>query len=267
MNKAQIAKILNTHAFHHFIVALVVLNAVIFGLETSSPIMTKWGAEIELLNHIIIWIFAFELSIKLWTIGPREFFKNGWHTFDFIIVLVSILVPFGPWAALRVLRVLRLFVMLEFVPKMSLVIKTIHHALPGIAHTFIFGFILFYVWSLIGHGIFHKAAPELFGNIGQTMWTLFKLATMDGWESEIAQKISQVPLYWLYCVLFIISIALVVFNLCVGVIVDGLSQVSEAAQAKDTNDSHSIDNDDLRNELKEIKKQLAQLNKKLISKL
>jgi voltage-gated sodium channel len=202
--------------------------------------------------------------IKIWTIGLRRFFKDGWHTFDFIIVLVSVLAPFGPWAALRILRVLRLFIMLEFIPKMSLVIKSIHHSLPGIFHTFVFGFILFYVWALIGHGIFHKASPELFGDIGQTMWTLFKLATMDGWESEIAQKINQVPFYWLYCVLFIISIALVVFNLCVGVIVDGLAQASQAAQPH--TDSDSMDSDDLKGELKDIKKLLDQLNQKLDSR-
>ena len=264
MTKAKIAKILNTHSFHHFIIALVILNAVFFGLETSSAIMSQWGPQINFVNLMIIGIFMCEIVIKIWTIGLRNFFKNGWHTFDFAVVLLSVIAPFGPWAALRVLRVLRLFIMLEFVPKMSLVIKSIHHSLPGIFHTFVFGFILFYVWALIGHGIFNQAAPELFGNIGQTMWTLFKLATMDGWESEIAQKISQVPFYWLYCVLFIISIALVVFNLCVGVIVDGLAQASQAAQARSNSDS--LDEDALKIELNEIKNQLKQLNSKLDSK-
>ena len=47
--------------------------------------MTK---VLEQLNVIFIWIFGFEVGVKLLGVGPRAYFKVGYNVFDFLIVVL-----------------------------------------------------------------------------------------------------------------------------------------------------------------------------------
>lgn len=42
------------------------------------------------MNYIFTGIFILEVVIKLFAIGPRLYFADGWNTYDFVIVLGSL---------------------------------------------------------------------------------------------------------------------------------------------------------------------------------
>ena len=41
----------------NFLVFLILLNAVILGLETDADIMNSMGPQLLLIDHLILWIF------------------------------------------------------------------------------------------------------------------------------------------------------------------------------------------------------------------
>ncbi|MEM9130090.1 MAG: ion transporter, partial [Pseudomonadota bacterium] len=64
--------------FSNFILAVILFNAVILGLETSKTVMASIGPMILLLDRICLAIFLVELVLKLYARG-LAFFKQGWN--------------------------------------------------------------------------------------------------------------------------------------------------------------------------------------------
>ncbi len=72
------------------IIAVILFNAVLLGLETSASIMADWGPLIRALDMTCLAIFVVEIALKL--VAYRlSFFRNGWNIFDFVIVGSSLL--------------------------------------------------------------------------------------------------------------------------------------------------------------------------------
>ena len=54
-----------------FIMALIMINAVVLGLETSPQIMQEWGTLLLTLDKLILAIFVIEISLR--------FVAHGWR--------------------------------------------------------------------------------------------------------------------------------------------------------------------------------------------
>ena len=89
----------------NFIVALIVINAITLGFETSPAIMQGNEALFYAFDSFVLTIFVAEIVAKLVGRG-FAFFKDGWNVFDFIIVGIALLPASGPLAVLRALRIL-----------------------------------------------------------------------------------------------------------------------------------------------------------------
>ena len=92
------------------ILAIIVANATVLGLQTYESIDASFGDELELANDVILAVFVGELAIRIGSYGrrPWEFFRSGWNLLDFAIIAAS---P-GPGlranaTLLRVVRLLR----------------------------------------------------------------------------------------------------------------------------------------------------------------
>lgn len=87
--RAQISHLLDRPVTRHFIMGVILFNAVILGLETSGAVMARMGGLIVALDMICLSIFVVELLAKIYAQGPR-FFRDGWNLFDFAIVGISL---------------------------------------------------------------------------------------------------------------------------------------------------------------------------------
>ena len=88
-------------AFHHVIVAVIVIAGVVAGLETSPALMAQHGALLHGLDKIILGIFIVEALLKMASHGrqPWRYFADGWNVFDFLIIIIYVLPVGGPFAA------------------------------------------------------------------------------------------------------------------------------------------------------------------------
>src|SRR5690606_27936413 len=100
------------------------------------------------------------------------------------------------------------------------------HAIPGMASIIAVMLVIFYVAAVLTTKLFGAEFEELFGDIGNSMFTLFQVMTLEGWPGDVARPVMEVyPLAWLFFVPFIVITTFAVLNLFIGIIVDAMNFV------------------------------------------
>ena len=218
------------------IIALIVLNAVILGLETSPRVMEAIGPALVLANRLILAVFVVEIGLKLTAFGPR-FFRSGWNVFDFLIVGISLLPAAGPFEILRALRILRVLRLLSQIPKLRAIIESLLRALPGMGWTALLLILVFYVFAVMGTMLYGQEFPEYWGNLGLSLFSLFQIMTLESWSSGVARPMMEVyPMIWVFFVPFILISSFMVLNLFIAIIVTATQSIhydEEAEQRED----------------------------------
>ena len=215
---------LETPLVQRCLIALILANAVILGLETSSMMMARWGVWLGAVDAAILAVFVIEIALRL--IAHRlSFFRDPWNVFDFAVIAIALIPASGPLAVLRALRVLRVLRLITLVPSMKRVVGGLLSALPGLGSvTAIIG-IIFYVAAVIATGLFGADFPQWFGTLGASAFTLFQIMTLEGWAMDIVRPVMEVfPLAWVYFLIFILSSTFTLLNLFIAVIVNAIQQ-------------------------------------------
>lgn len=238
-------------AFSRFIIALIILNAVILGLETSPTVMARFGDVLIALNSAILGAFIIEIALKLVAFGPR-FFKSGWNVFDFLVVGIALVPTAGPLEILRALRVLRVLRLLSQVPKLRVIIESLLRALPGMGWTALLLVLVFYVFAVMATMMFGERFPEYWGNLGMSLFSLFQIMTLESWSSGIARPMMEAyPWAWAFFVPFILVSSFMVLNLFIAIIVTATQSIHQ--------DEEDMERRELLAELRSINQRLAQL--------
>lgn len=210
------------------ILIIIVLNAIILGLQTSPAVVTRCGALLHWLDMAALVIFIVELAAKFVALG-RRFFRDGWNIFDFLVVAVALLPNAGALSVLRSLRVLRVLRLINRMPQLRRIADAILQAVPGIGAIAGLMGILFYVGAVMATTLFGERFPEWFGSLGKSLYTLFQVMTLESWSMGIVRPVMEAyPNAWLFFVPFILVSAFVMLNLFVAVIVDTMSNLHSA---------------------------------------
>lgn len=245
------------------IIALILLNAVTLGLETSAVVMSRFGALISTFDIIILALFTIEVALKLYAFGLR-FWRDSWNIFDFLVVAVALIPASGPIAVLRVLRLLRL---VRMVPKLRLIVEALLRAVPGIVSIFGLLLLVFYVFAIIATGLFADSHPEWFGSLGASLYSLFQVMTLESWSMGIARPIMDVhPWAWAFFIPFILVSTFTVLNLFIAIMVDAMQSIDEQ-QLHETEEHISStlreENQHLHEEIGALSEQMANLQERL----
>lgn len=257
---------------HRAIIAIIVINAVILGLETVPRINDPYGSLLSQLDRICLAIFVIELSVALIAMGPARFFRDAWRVFDFIVVGIALVPATGAFSVLRSLRVLRVLRLVSASPQMRSVVAALLHAVPGLSSIAALLLLLFYVAAVMSTKLFGPSFPEWFGSIGASMYTLFQVMTLESWSMGIVRPIlAQYPYAWLFFVPFIMVATFTMLNLFIAVIVEAMQSQAQAAQSRQMAEIEALaeekelelhrDIGSLRKEIHELKQLLAENTK------
>ena len=204
------------------ITGLILINAIVLGLETSPSVVLSYGSLLSLLDTVILAVFIIEIAIKMAYRGLR-FFKNGWNVFDFLVVSIALIPASGPFAVVRALRILRVLRLLSMVPQMRTVVQAFIMAIPGMLSIVALILLIFYVSAVLATNLFGQDFPVWFGHIGRSMYSLFQIMTLESWSMGIVRPIMELyPYAWVFFVPFILLTSFAVINLFIGVIVDSM---------------------------------------------
>ena len=258
--RARAAAFVEREAVQHAIIALIAFNAIALGLETSAAVMARWGGALELIDGIVLGVFVLELAFKLFGHGLR-FFRNGWNVFDFVIVGIALMPASGAFSVLRALRILRVFRLVSAVPQMRVVVESVFRALPGLGSIAAMLVLFFYIFAVMATKLFGADHPAWFGTLGESMFTLFQIMTLEGWADVARETMAVRPAAWLFFVAFILLATFTVLNLFIAVIVNAMQQQHEALVA--SGDAVPTTQDNLLVEVRELRAELAALRERL----
>jgi voltage-gated sodium channel len=249
----KVRQLVETRAFERFIIAVIVINAIGLGLETSPAIMARFGSVIVALDAIALGIFVVELTLKLFAYGWR-FFRNGWNVFDFAIVTVALMPAAGAFTVLRALRILRALRLISVVPSMRKVIIGLFSAIPSIGTVIVMLLLLFYISAVMATKLFGGEFPEWFGTLGASLYSLFQIMTLESWSMGIVRPVMEVfPYAWAFFVPFILLTSFIVLNLFIGVIVNAMAEATE--------DEAHDEREEILRELKGLREDIAGLKR------
>lgn len=215
------------------ILYLILINAVLLGLETSPGVMNRFGTLIRLMDQAILAIFVIEILLRV-VVHRLAFFRDPWSLFDFLVIAIALLPATGQLSVLRTLRVLRVLRVLTVVPSMRRVVAALLGAIPGLASIALVLGIIYYVFAVIATNLFATSFPEWFGNLGKSLYTLFQVMTLESWSMGIARPVmDQHPLAWMFFITFILIATFTMLNLFIAIIVNAMQNYSESEHRDD----------------------------------
>ncbi len=280
--------------FRNFIIAVIILAGVIVGIQTYQDFAAKYANILGWIDKAILWIFILEIIIKMGAHGtkPWKYFLDGWNVFDFLIVVVCLLPSenMSFVAVLRLARILRVFKLVTALPKLQLIVAALLRSIPGMFYVFVLLMLHFYIYGCMATFMFSENDPIHFADLQTTMLSLFRAITLEDWtdlmyinmygsdnygydaaadailaEKGITRVSSASPLgAAFFFVTFILTGAMIVLNLFIGVIMNGMDEAKSASEIESMASKREQDEIALHEEVILLEKQVQELSKNLL---
>jgi hypothetical protein len=198
-----------THPFFDkFIMGCICGNTVVlcitwYGVSQQVDFVT------DVVNYVFMGIFTIEAIIKL-TAMRKNYFKESWNIFDFIVVAVTFVIlivgflNLGDFAIqstiLRSLRIGRLLRVMRFAKNLQIIFKTLTEAAPSLGSLGMLLLLVIFMFSIIGMKLFGfvnvtEQSTVHYHNNFKTFFNSFLLllrcATGEAWDSimlDMARK-------------------------------------------------------------------------------
>jgi voltage-gated sodium channel len=258
------------HHVQNGIITLILINAILLGLETWPVAMNIAGPFILALDHLILAVFVVEITLRIYVYG-RAFWRDPWGLFDFTVVSIALIPASGPFAVLRALRVLRVLRLLTMVPSMRRVVGALLAAIPGLGSIGLMLLVFYYVFAVIATNLFSAAFPEWFGTLGESFYTLFQIMTLESWSMGVVRPVMEIfPYAWAFFVPFIMVATFTMLNLFIAIIVSAMQNYSEAEHQETVEALHQTQESieaDIHKEMQSLRDEVRQLKQLLLDNL
>ncbi len=251
---------IESRRFETFITALIFINAITLGLETSPSAVAAFGGMLAIADSLILAVFVLELLARF-AVYRLDFFKDPWRIFDLLVVGVALIPATGGLSVLRALRILRVLRLISIVPSLRRVVTGFITALPGMGSIILLLALVFYVFAVMATKLYGQSFPDRFGDIGASLYTLFQVMTLEGWSDGVVRPVMEVyPTAWLFFIPFIVATSFTVLNLFIGVIVSAMEEEHEA-EASAEREALQEDQDEILREIRALREEVRALRK------
>ncbi len=263
--RTRLAPIIEDPRTERAIMLLIVLNAIILGLETSKSAMAAAGPALVMADRIILGVFVVELTVRMIVHGAK-FWRDPWSLFDFSVVAIALVPATGNLSVLRALRILRALRLISAIKSMRRVVGGLLHAIPGMGSIVALLGLVFYVFSVMATKLFGAEFPQWFGTIGESAYSLFQIMTLESWSMGIVRPVMEVHGWaWAFFVPFILLTSFTVLNLFIGIIVDAMQSQHEAEEAEEKR-STKAELDEILAEVRALRTEVKSLRAREASK-
>ena len=279
-------QVVESRWFQISVLAVIVIAAVIVGIETYPQIVDRHAGLLSVLNQIVLWIFVVEAAMKMIRHGRHwyRYFFDPWNVFDFIIVAVCFLPVDASYAAvLRLARIMRALRLMTAMPQLQLIVGALIKSIPSMVYVGILLALNFYVYAVMGVFLFGENDPIHFRDLPTAMLSLFRVVTLEDWTDVMYIQMYGSDVYAYdnttgiepvskampiigaaYFVSFVMFGTMIMLNLFIGVILNSMEQ------AKDEQERESLkermvagERGSLADEVERIQHKLEDLNEHL----
>lgn len=267
----RLARLVDSDRFAGVIAAVIVINAVVLGLETYPGIVATYGDQLVLLNEVCFAIFVVELVLRLASYGRdiRSFFRSGWNVFD-LVVIGAVFIPGVREQAqlLRLLRLARIVRLVRYLPDARILLMTVIKSIPSLFSMVVLTVLLLFVYGMIGWSLFGAALPETWGTIGRSMLTLFILLTLENFPTYLQEAEAISPYAIVFFISYVLLAAFVVFNLLIGIVIGSMERAREseatAGAEPEGGSLHMTDDADVVARIRALHRDLAALEEAVL---
>jgi voltage-gated sodium channel len=234
--ESALRRLVDARWFRRSIIVLIVASAVLLGLETVRALPPGVLGAIHAINRLILGVFVVEVALRMLAYRSA-FFRDGWNLFDLVIVVAAVVPPPGPWQSLRALRILRVLRLVSSVPTLRRVVEGLLSALPGLASIVVLLMLLLYIAAVMATHLYRDVSPAHFDDIGNSLFTLFQIMTLEGWPDIARTVMEQRPWAWIFFTGYILVATFMVLNLFIGVVVSAIqSRIADELAAETAGD-------------------------------
>ena len=186
------------------ILAVIFINSVIIYLQTSGINNTT----LVVIDLICTFVFILEMIVKHVDLGVKTYWKDGWNKLDGSLVILTLpslvltffpnipIVDFSIFIILRLLRVFRFFRLMHFFPNFSQLVSGFKLALRESYAVLLCFLVIIVIFGLINCALFKDFVPEFFNTPLQSIYSMFRFCTVEGWY-EIPDSIaSRSSTFW-----------------------------------------------------------------------
>jgi voltage-gated sodium channel len=232
-----LALFVDSEGFQTFIAVIIVLNAVVLGLETYSEVMFQVGNLLVTLNSLFYGVFLVELILRIMSYGkkPWNFFRSGWNVFDFVVIGGALLpIVRDHVTVLRLLRLARVVRLMRFMPDARILLSTITRATPAVISMVVLTGLVLFVYGILGWLMFGAALPAQWGDVGTAMLTLFVLLTLEEFPTYLAAAQGVSGWATIFFLSYVLIAAFIIVNLLIGIVISSMERAreEEAEQAR-----------------------------------
>jgi len=183
------------------IIYCIILNSIILFFLGFPGLETHFALEVVDLFFTVF--FTLEAIYKVRMYGWYLYIRNGWNRFDFILVLLSlpslfevahIFPDISFLLAFRLLRILRILRFLRFIPNIQQMFAGIQRAFRASIFVLIVLFIYNVLLSVLSTFLFREMAPDYFGNPFLSLFSIFQIFTVEGWQEIPTEMLADTDL-------------------------------------------------------------------------
>ena len=228
-------RLVDSSPFTGVIVAVILANALVLGLQTYPGLDRRYGDTLDLLNAIFLAVFVVEMLLRIASYLPRpwRFFLSGWNVFDFLAVGLAFMPGLRENATvLRLARLARIVRVVHLLPDVRILITAVIRSLPPLGSMAILTTLILFIYGMIGWQLFGGEQEQHWGTIGQAMLTLFVMLTLENFPVYMERGMEIQPWSWVFFVSFILVAAFIVLNVFIGIVLNSLEEARELERRK-----------------------------------
>lgn len=255
ISRARANALVEANFFQRAVLAIIVVNAVALGMETSPALIDRFGGLLRAVELLVVVAFALEILLRLYARG-LAFFRDPWNWFDVIVVAVAFVPATNFVTVLRVLRVLRLARLVSVIPSLRRVVSALFTAVPGITSIVAMLSAALYAGAILGTQLFRDVAPEYFSSLDRSLFTMFEIMTVEDWPSVAEPIVQERPAAWVFFVAYIVLVAFILLNLLIGVIVSAMEVEVNRDRWQADQDLERLQHETVMTELRAVRDEL-----------
>lgn len=182
------------------IIYAIILNSVILFL-LGFPTLES-SIYLERIDLLFTVFFMVEATLKIRMYGWYLYIRNAWNRFDFILVVISlpsvfdfahVLPDISFLLVFRLFRILRILRFLRFVPNIQEMFAGINRAFKASIFILIVLFVYNVLLAVLSTFLFGQVSPQLFGNPFLSLYSIFQIFTVEGWNDVPKEMILGLP--------------------------------------------------------------------------
>lgn len=242
-----------------FILGLILLNSAILLVGGYLPIENEKNI-LSIVDNLITILFIIELIFKFREYGFKGYFKSNWNKLDFILVLLSIptlimflfnidLIDFSFLLVFRIMRIFKAFRFFKFIPNVGQLVSGIQRALKASVFVFL-GFIIYiFIIGILSYYLFQGSGSEYFSNPMISLYSTFKIFTVEGWyeiPEQIIGSYSKLATFFTYLYFIFVVLTGGIFGMSL------VNSIFVDSMVSDNNDGLEMKIDDLNSKVTEI---------------